>query len=94
MHALEKLKYDIVGGEFDYVILSTVRSLPETDIEIRPSPQWREKHIGNLLMNEQLASFLLTRARKGLLIVGRFCMLLCDFPHKKLIVYSHNNSMV
>lgn len=59
----------ISGGEWDYVIFSTVRSLPDYRIERRPTQGWRKKNLGFITDQHQL-NVALTRARKGLIIIG------------------------
>ena len=58
-----------LGSEWDYVILSLVRSLSKDDIDPEPSPQWRREHLG-FLTDEHQMNVGLTRARKGLCIIG------------------------
>jgi len=58
-----------VGGEWDFVILSTVRSLPKSSIEKNPTKGWKYRHLG-LLTDAQQTNIALTRARKGLIIIG------------------------
>lgn len=57
------------GGEWDYVIFSTVISLPEYRIELNPSLGWRKKNIGFIADQHQI-NVALTRARKGIIIIG------------------------
>jgi len=59
----------ITGSEWDYVILSTVRSLPTADIEENPSMKWRMKNLG-FITDEHQINVAITRARKGLIIIG------------------------
>ena len=58
------------GGEWDFVILSLVRSLPEEQVERRPSVRWLEEHLG-FLTDEHQMNVALTRARRGLCIIGK-----------------------
>jgi len=60
-----------VGDEWDYVILSTVRSLPEYDIDPRPSYGWCLANMGFICDPHQI-NVALTRARMGLIIVGLY----------------------
>lgn len=58
-----------VGSEWDYVILSTVRSLPLEDIDRQPSLKWKGKYLGFITDCHQI-NVAITRARKGLIIIG------------------------
>ena len=58
------------GGERDYVILSTVRSLPVHQIDHKPSEGWKKKHLG-FIIDEHQINVALTRAKKGLIIAGK-----------------------
>ena len=62
-----------LGSENDYVILSTVRSLPDPVMKERANIQWRRKFIGFVSDPHQI-NVAITRARTGLCIVGRHCM--------------------
>ncbi len=57
------------GGEWDYVILSTVRSLPRYEIDKRPTKGWLCRNLG-FIVDENQINVALTRARKGLVIMG------------------------
>ena len=57
------------GGEWDYVVLSTVRSLPECKIEAKPTLGWCKQNLGFITDQNQI-NVALTRARKGLIIIG------------------------
>ena len=57
------------GSESDYVILSLVRSLDESLIEKNPSKTWLDEHVG-FIMDENQVNVALTRAKKGLVIIG------------------------
>ncbi|XP_076459401.1 3'-5' exoribonuclease HELZ2-like isoform X2 [Babylonia areolata] len=57
------------GCDFDYVVLSTCRSLPRCEVERRPSEEWLQRHLGPLADMHQI-NVALTRARKGLIITG------------------------
>lgn len=73
----------VVGDEWDYVILSTVRSLPDYEIDPRPSYGWCQAAMGFICDPHQI-NVALTRARMGLIVIGlltrallRVVMLLC-----------------
>ena len=59
----------IAGAEWDYVILSTVRSLPQYEIDPYPSPGWFSEKLGFVADSHQI-NVAITRARHGLIIVG------------------------
>ena len=58
------------GEEWDYVILSTVRSLPRYQIDKRPSIGWLKHNLG-FIIDENQINVAITRARKGLVIIGK-----------------------
>ncbi|XP_053391000.1 helicase with zinc finger domain 2-like isoform X2 [Mercenaria mercenaria] len=72
------------GGEWDYVIFSTVRSLPEYKIEKRPTLGWCKHNLGFITDRNQI-NVAITRARKGLVIIGNTKLLACDSVWKNLI---------
>ena len=53
------------------MILSTVRSLPEYEIDKHPSDGWCMKYLGFICDPHQI-NVALTRARMGLIIVGKY----------------------
>jgi len=57
------------GSEWDYVIISLVRSLKEDEFDPDPSLSWLREHLG-FLTDEHQMNVGLTRARKGLCIIG------------------------
>ncbi|KAJ8306093.1 hypothetical protein KUTeg_016638 [Tegillarca granosa] len=63
------------GGEWDYVLFSTVRSLPKILIEPQPSIGWCKQNLG-FIMDENQINVALTRARKGLIIIGKLTVIL------------------
>ncbi|XP_053394348.1 helicase with zinc finger domain 2-like [Mercenaria mercenaria] len=72
------------GGEWDYVIFSTVRSLPDYKIEKNPTIGWCQHNLGFITDKNQV-NVAITRARKGLIIIGNRKLLECDSVWKKLI---------
>lgn len=62
-------KLIIAGNEWDYVVLSTVRSLPRGEIEPNPWPGWCMKHMGFITDAHQI-NVAITRAKSGLIIIG------------------------
>jgi superfamily I DNA and/or RNA helicase len=61
----------LLGGEWDYVIFSTVRSLPDYKIEPNPTLGWCKHNLGFITDKNQI-NVALTRARKGLIIIGKY----------------------
>ena len=61
-----------LGSEWDYVIISLVRSLPKEDIEPQPSMRWLKERLG-FLTDEHQINVALTRAKRGLCIIGKGC---------------------
>ena len=59
------------GSEYPYVILSTVRSLPEREIEENPWNSWCLDKLGFLTDPHQV-NVALTRAKNGLIIIGKW----------------------
>ncbi|KAJ8305756.1 hypothetical protein KUTeg_016301, partial [Tegillarca granosa] len=56
------------GGEWDYVIFSLVRSMPEFLIETTPTIGWCVQNLGFITDRNQI-NVALTRARKGLILI-------------------------
>ncbi|XP_060082124.1 helicase with zinc finger domain 2-like [Ylistrum balloti] len=72
------------GGEWDYVIFSTVRSLPDYRIEPNPTIGWCKQNLG-FISDEHQINVALSRARKGLVIIGNKNLLRCDAVWKSLL---------
>ncbi|XP_071507763.1 3'-5' exoribonuclease HELZ2-like isoform X2 [Diadema antillarum] len=72
------------GSEWDYVILSTVRSMPRIEIEQWPSKGWQRKHLG-FINDENQMNVALTRAKRGLIIVGNMHLLQTHEQWRKMI---------
>lgn len=81
------------GGEWDYVIFSTVRSLPEYKIELQSTLGWRKHNLGFITDKNQI-NVALTRARKGLIIIGNKKLLSCDPVWKKLVSHYEQRKCV
>ena len=60
----------IVGSEWDYVIISLVRSLKKDEIDPEPTQSWLRERLG-FLTDEHQMNVGLTRARRGLCIIGK-----------------------
>ncbi|XP_064619080.1 3'-5' exoribonuclease HELZ2-like [Lineus longissimus] len=72
------------GSEWDYVILSTVRSLPRSEIEKKPTTGWMRRKLGFITDQNQI-NVALTRARRGLIIIGNKHLLRCDKMWNELL---------
>uniref|UniRef100_A0A8C1V7G0 Si:dkey-97a13.6 n=1 Tax=Cyprinus carpio TaxID=7962 RepID=A0A8C1V7G0_CYPCA len=72
------------GSEWQYVILSMVRSCPSNEIEPQPSREWLSNHIG-FVGDENQINVGITRAQNGLCILGNQEVLNCSPAWKKLL---------
>lgn len=82
------------GSEWDYVILSLVRSLNKDELEPNPSLHWLREHLG-FLTDEHQINVGLTRARKGLCIIGNRNLLVLHPLWQKLVEsYERRKCMV
>ncbi|XP_043076767.1 helicase with zinc finger domain 2 [Puntigrus tetrazona] len=72
------------GSEWQYVILSMVRSCPSNEIELHPSREWLSKHIG-FVGDENQINVGITRAQDGLCILGNQEVLNCSTAWMKLL---------
>lgn len=57
------------GSENDFVIISLVRSLPESQIDHEPNGGWLRENLG-FVTDEHQINVALTRAKRGLCIIG------------------------
>ena len=66
-----------IGSEFDFVIFSTVRSMPHRSIRSKAAVQadrtWIKEHLGFITDRHQICVGI-TRAKHGLVIVGEFVL--------------------
>ncbi|XP_062574961.1 helicase with zinc finger domain 2-like isoform X5 [Saccostrea cucullata] len=74
------------GGEWDYVIFSTVRSLPDYRIEPNPTLGWCKQNLGFITDQHQI-NVALTRARKGFIIIGNKNLMKCDNVWRDLLIH-------
>ncbi|XP_039256734.2 3'-5' exoribonuclease HELZ2-like [Styela clava] len=72
------------GSEADFVILSTVRSLPDEAIVDEPSLVWQYKHLGFVCDPHQV-NVAITRAKYGMCIIGNKNLLGVNSLWKELI---------
>ncbi|KAK6171546.1 hypothetical protein SNE40_019712 [Patella caerulea] len=81
------------GSEWEYVIFSTVRSLPIDMLERYPSRSWIRNNLGFITDDHQL-NVAITRAKQGLIIIGNKHLLKCDPTWKKLTEHYEERSLV
>ncbi|XP_058635595.1 helicase with zinc finger domain 2-like [Onychostoma macrolepis] len=72
------------GSEWKYVIMSIVRSCPESDIEKRPTKSWNMKRLG-FIMDPHQVNVGITRAQEGLCIIGNENLLRCSVLWRRLL---------
>ena len=60
------------GREFDYVVLSTCRSVSRSEVEKMPTDDWLQRHLGVTADFHQINTAL-TRVKNGLIITGESC---------------------
>ncbi|XP_065845025.1 3'-5' exoribonuclease HELZ2-like isoform X3 [Oscarella lobularis] len=72
------------GGEADFVILSTVRSMPKSRILPFPSKAWLRENLGFVVDDNQI-NVAITRAKFGLIIVGNQHLLSVNAMWRELI---------
>lgn len=57
------------GSENEFVIISLVRSLPDSQIDYEPTGRWLRENLG-FVTDEHQMNVALTRAKQGLCIIG------------------------
>ncbi|OWF53235.1 helicase with zinc finger domain 2-like [Mizuhopecten yessoensis] len=72
------------GGEWEYVIYSTVRSLPQYKIDRYSSRKWCEDHLG-VSDDHCQVHVALTRANKGIVIIGNKFLLRSSYMWTSLL---------
>ncbi|XP_052456376.1 helicase with zinc finger domain 2 [Carassius gibelio] len=72
------------GSEWKYVIMSTVRSCPKSDIEIQPTKSWIINRLG-FIMDPHQVNVGITRAQEGLCIIGNENLLRCSVLWRRLL---------
>ncbi|XP_028380842.2 LOW QUALITY PROTEIN: helicase with zinc finger domain 2 [Phyllostomus discolor] len=72
------------GSEWRYVLVSTVRSCPEGDLDLRPTKSWLKRFLGFVVDPNQV-NVALTRAQEGLCIVGDHLLLRCCPLWRRLV---------
>uniref|UniRef100_A0A9J7XFQ1 Helicase with zinc finger 2a n=1 Tax=Cyprinus carpio carpio TaxID=630221 RepID=A0A9J7XFQ1_CYPCA len=72
------------GSEWKYVIMSTVRSCPKSDIETQPTRSWIINRLG-FIMDPHQVNVGITRAQEGLCIIGNENLLRCSVLWRSLL---------
>ncbi|KFP83085.1 Helicase with zinc finger domain 2, partial [Acanthisitta chloris] len=72
------------GSEWRYVILSTVRSCPRSEIDRKPTKSWQKKYLGFVTDPNQI-NVGITRAQEGLCIIGNRYLLECNPLWRRLL---------
>jgi len=84
------------GSESNFVIISLVRSLPDSQIDHEPSGGWLREKLG-FVTDEHQINVALTRAKRGLCIIGNknllevcemWCYLIDHYQNKACLVDS------
>ncbi|XP_045836963.1 helicase with zinc finger domain 2 [Meles meles] len=64
------------GSEWRYVLVSTVRTCPESDLDQRPTKSWLKRFLGFVVDPSQV-NVAITRAKEGLCFIGDHRLLRC-----------------
>ncbi|XP_005410014.1 PREDICTED: helicase with zinc finger domain 2 isoform X2 [Chinchilla lanigera] len=64
------------GSEWRYVLVSTVRTCPRSDVDQRPTKSWLRKFLGFVVDPNQV-NVAITRAQEGLCLIGDHVLLSC-----------------
>lgn len=64
------------GSEWRYVLVSTVRTCPRSDVDQRPTKSWLKKFLGFVVDPHQV-NVAITRAQEGLCLIGDHILLRC-----------------
>uniref|UniRef100_A0A8D0HH67 DNA2/NAM7 helicase-like C-terminal domain-containing protein n=1 Tax=Sphenodon punctatus TaxID=8508 RepID=A0A8D0HH67_SPHPU len=73
-----------LGSEWRYVIVSTVRSCPRSEIDKRPVKSWQKKYLGFVTDANQV-NVCITRAQEGLCIIGNSFLLESNLLWRRLL---------
>ncbi|KFR04998.1 Helicase with zinc finger domain 2, partial [Opisthocomus hoazin] len=79
------------GNEWSYVILSTVRSCPRSEIDRKPTKSWQKKYLGFVTDPNQV-NVGITRAQEGLCIIGNRYLLECNPLWRRLLQHYREHS--
>ncbi|XP_050999964.1 helicase with zinc finger domain 2 [Acomys russatus] len=82
------------GSEWRYVIVSTVRTCPRSDLDQRPTKSWLKKFLGFVVDPHQV-NVAITRAQEGLCLIGDHVLLrCCPLWHRLLDFCEAQHSLV
>nr|XP_015220183.1 PREDICTED: helicase with zinc finger domain 2 [Lepisosteus oculatus]XP_015220184.1 PREDICTED: helicase with zinc finger domain 2 [Lepisosteus oculatus]XP_015220185.1 PREDICTED: helicase with zinc finger domain 2 [Lepisosteus oculatus] len=81
------------GSEWRYVILSTVRSCPSSELETEPTKAWLTKTLGFVIDPNQV-NVGITRAQEGFCVIGNKDLLTCSALWKRLIDHYQQKNCV
>ncbi|KAL1786311.1 helicase with zinc finger protein domain 2 [Sigmodon hispidus] len=82
------------GSEWRYVLVSTVRTCPKSDVDQRPTKSWLKKFLGFVVDPHQV-NVAITRAQEGLCLIGDHVLLrCCPLWHRLLDFCEAQNSLV
>ncbi|KAL8623914.1 hypothetical protein ACOMHN_054255 [Nucella lapillus] len=81
------------GCEFDYVVLSTCRSVSNSEVERTPTDDWLQRHLGPAADMHQI-NVAITRPRKGLVIIGNRYLLESHSAWSCLLEHFHRHKAV
>ncbi|KAK3766568.1 hypothetical protein RRG08_042349 [Elysia crispata] len=84
LHVSVSTVLESMGRESDYVILSTVRSMPFDKLERPVSTRWAKEHIGDIA-DSRMINLAITRTRAALFIFGNKDLLGCCEPWQSLL---------
>ncbi|CAH6776633.1 Helz2 [Phodopus roborovskii] len=82
------------GSEWRYVLVSTVRTCPKSDVDQRPTKSWLKKFLGFVVDPHQV-NVAITRAQEGLCLIGDHVLLrCCPLWHRLLDFCETQHSLV
>lgn len=82
------------GSEWRYVLVSTVRTCPRSDVDHRPTKSWLKKFLGFVVDPHQV-NVAITRAQEGLCLIGDHVLLrCCPLWHRLLDFCEAQHSLV
>ncbi len=67
--------------------------MPDCDIDSKPTEGWRKKYLG-FISDKNQVNVALTRARKGLIIIGNKNLLKCDPIWRDFLYYLESKESI